>query len=74
LDPLVVCRTDLLYQPCTSGEIGWVVGPAVLLIILAAAVAAVALRHSRIADPASSGSGTHTSSGPPQPGRATIAM
>ncbi len=49
MDPLVLCQSDLLYRPCTSSEIGWMVVPAVLLIILGGAVAAVALRHSRVA-------------------------
>lgn len=52
MDPLVLCRLDLVYRPCTTAEISWMVVPAVVLIILAGVVAAVALRRPRVADPA----------------------
>lgn len=50
-DPLLVCRSDLLYRPCTSGEIGWMVAPAFVLVLLAGGVAAAALRQARRAHP-----------------------
>ena len=47
IDPLLVCRSDLLFRPCTSGEIGWMVGPAFVLVLIAAGVAVAALRQAR---------------------------
>jgi hypothetical protein len=52
IHPLVLCQSDVLYRPCSSSEIGWMVLPAVLLITLGGVVAAVALRHSRAVVPA----------------------
>lgn len=50
-DPLLVCRSDLLFRPCTSGEIGWMVAPPFVLVLLAGGVAVAALLQARPAHP-----------------------
>ena len=51
MDPLLVCRSDLLYRPCTSVEVGWMVMPVFVLVLLAGGVAAAASRQVHRANP-----------------------
>ena len=43
ISPLILCRSDVLYRPCTSSEVGWMVLPPIVLILLAAGTVAHAL-------------------------------
>jgi hypothetical protein len=45
--PLSVCQSDSLYLPCAGSEVASLVGPAVMLLVLAAAFAASTLVRTR---------------------------
>jgi hypothetical protein len=52
IDPLRMCQSDMLYRPCTTSEIGFMVVPAIVFVLLAGAIAAGALREKRRTRPA----------------------
>jgi hypothetical protein len=52
IDPLLLCQSDMLYRPCTSSEIGWMVVPPIVLVLLAGGTLAAVVRQVGRAHPA----------------------